>query len=80
MNVLEQPARSSLITVVLSLLVVVGVAPARSAGDPFAAMAVDRTGLPVPAPDIAFRSLEGREVRLRDLRGRVVLLGFFTTS
>jgi hypothetical protein len=29
---------------------------------------------------VAFRSLEGREVRLHDLRGRVVLLGFFTTS
>jgi cytochrome oxidase Cu insertion factor (SCO1/SenC/PrrC family) len=80
MKVLERIARSSLVAVVVSLLVAVDVAPARSAGDPFAAMGVDRTGLPVPAPDIAFRSLEGREVRLRDLRGRVVLLGFFTTS
>ena len=80
MEVREQLARSGLITMGLSLLVVVDAAPARSAGAPFAAMAVDRTGLPVPAPDIAFRSLEGQEVRLSALRGRVVLLGFFTTS
>jgi cytochrome oxidase Cu insertion factor (SCO1/SenC/PrrC family) len=80
MKVREQIARLSLVAVVLSLLVAVGVAPARSAGDPFEAMGVDRTGLPVQAPDLAFRSLEGRGVRLREMRGRVVLLGFFATS
>ena len=31
------------------------------------------------APDVAFTTLDGREVRLRELRGRPVLLGFFTT-
>ena len=65
---------------ILGLLAVVGAAPARSASDPFEAMDVDRAGLPVPAPDVAFRSLEGQEVRLGALRGKVVLLGFFTTS
>ncbi|MGH7264222.1 MAG: TlpA family protein disulfide reductase [Candidatus Rokuibacteriota bacterium] len=80
MKILGQIVRSSPVAGVLLLLGVVGVAPVRSASDPFAAMAVDQAGLPVPAPDVAFRSLEGREVRLRELRGRVVLLGFFTTS
>ena len=65
---------------ILGLLAVVGAAPARSASDPFEAMDVDRAGLPVPAPDVAFRSLEGQEVRVRTLRGKVLLLGFFTTS
>jgi cytochrome oxidase Cu insertion factor (SCO1/SenC/PrrC family) len=64
----------------VGLLVVLGVAPARSAADPFLAMDVDRAGLPGPAPEVAFRSLEGREVRLGALRGRAVLLGFFTTT
>ncbi len=51
-----------------------------AAGDPFEAMGVDRVGEPVPAPDLAFRTLDGREVRLHALRGKVVLLGFFTTA
>jgi cytochrome oxidase Cu insertion factor (SCO1/SenC/PrrC family) len=78
MNAFAQTIRSTLAAGVV-LLVVAGVPPVRAA-DPFEAMEVDRTGLPVPAPDLAFRSIDGREVRLRDLRGRVVLLGFFTTS
>lgn len=65
---------------ILGLLAVVGAAPARSASDPFEAMDVDRAGLPAPAPDVAFRSLDGQEVRVRALRGKVLLLGFFTTS
>ncbi len=32
-----------------------------------------------PAPDIALRDLDGREVHLRDLRGKVVLLDFWAT-
>lgn len=80
MKALGPIIRSSLAAAVLLGLVIVGVMPVRSASNPFAAMAVDRVGLPVPAPDVTFQSLEGREVRLRDLRGRVVLLGFFTTS
>jgi cytochrome oxidase Cu insertion factor (SCO1/SenC/PrrC family) len=78
MNAFAQTIRSTLAAGVV-LLVVAGVPPGRAA-DPFEAMEVDRTGLPGPAPDLAFRSIDGREVRLRDLRGRVVLLGFFTTS
>jgi hypothetical protein len=53
---------------------------ARTATDPFAAMGVDRAGVPVATPDLAFRSLDGEEVRLRGLRDKVVLLGFFTTT
>jgi peroxiredoxin len=34
---------------------------------------------PVPAPDVTFRALDGRPARLSELRGRVVLLTFFTT-
>jgi peroxiredoxin len=34
---------------------------------------------PVPAPDVAFRALDGRPARLSELRGRPVLLTFFTT-
>ena len=57
-----------------------GVTAGDSAKDPFDAMGVDRPAEPFSAPDVGFRSLEGREVRVRDLQGRAVLLGFFTTS
>ena len=38
-----------------------------------------RKQAPEPAPDIAFTTIDGREVRIRDFRGKPILLGFFTT-
>ncbi len=35
--------------------------------------------LEIPAPDVAFRTLDGKEARLSDLRGRVVLVNFWGT-
>ena len=53
---------------------------AGSAGrDPFEALGVLRPAEPIAAPDFPFRSLDGREARLDQLRGKVVLVGFFTT-
>lgn len=49
-------------------------------GDPFAAMSIERPAQPVAAPDVVFVTAAGREARLGDLRGKVVLLGFFTTT
>jgi hypothetical protein len=63
----------------LAFLAPVGRAGAEATRDPFDAMAIDRVAAPTPAPDVAFRTLDGREVRVGDLRGRLVLLGFFTT-
>lgn len=74
--------RSALgVAVALALLIaaLARATPAAETQDTFEAMAALRPAAPAPAPDLVFRSLEGREVRLRDLRGRPVLLGFFTT-
>ena len=68
------------VTLALLMLGLASVASAIVTQDPFDAMVVHRPAEPVPVPDVTFRSLEGREVRVRDLRGRAVLLGFFTTS
>jgi hypothetical protein len=57
-----------------------GAARATAAKDPFEAMAVHRPVEPVAAPDLAFLTAEGREARLGELRGKVVLLGFFTAT
>ena len=65
--------------VAFGLLVPVGVPGADVTRDPFDAMAIDRVSAPSPVPDVAFRTLDGREVRVGDLRGQLVLLGFFTT-
>lgn len=51
-----------------------------AAEDPFAALAVQRLTSPSPAPDLALPGLDGRTVRLKDFQGKVVLLGFFTTT
>ena len=63
----------------LAFLAPVGRAGAEVTRDPFDAMAIDRVATPTPAPDMVFRTLDGREVRVGDLRGQLVLLGFFTT-
>ncbi|HVQ76204.1 MAG TPA: hypothetical protein VMT79_11795 [Candidatus Binatia bacterium] len=40
--------------------------------DPFELMKVQRLAPPVAAPDLAFTALDGRPVRLSELRGKVV--------
>jgi cytochrome oxidase Cu insertion factor (SCO1/SenC/PrrC family) len=66
------------------LLTLVGVQVASmgvaSTGDePPSLMGVLRPPAPTPVPHFTFRTLEGREARLGHLRGRPVLVGFFTT-
>ena len=54
-------------------------AASAGAADPLEAMGVLRPAAPEPPPDIAFTTMDGREVRIRGLRGKPILLGFFTT-
>lgn len=54
--------------------------PVQARQDLFAAMAVQRPANPGLAPDLELPSLDGRTVRIKDFRGKVVLLGFFTTT
>jgi cytochrome oxidase Cu insertion factor (SCO1/SenC/PrrC family) len=61
------------------LLSALGGAPTAEERDPFAHMQALRLVSPVPAPEVAFRALDGRPARLSELRGRPVLLTFFTT-
>ena len=63
----------------LFMLIAVAGPSGGASGDPFETIGVERVAEPRPAPDVAFRTLDGRAADLRELRGRVVLLGFFTT-
>jgi CRISPR/Cas system-associated protein Cas7 (RAMP superfamily) len=71
--------RSVAAVLALVLLLSGGVAGAAANRDPFDAMVVDRVAEPAPAPGVVFRTLDGREARVDGLRGKLVLLGFFTT-
>lgn len=64
--------------VALALTAGVGGAAEAQSGDPFEAMRAVRLAAPLPA-DVTFRTLDGQNVRLADLKGKPVLLGFFTT-
>lgn len=63
----------------LFLGVIAAMSPASAQLDPFAAMNALRVTPPAPTPDVTFQTLDGRQVRLTTLRGRPVLLTFFTT-
>ena len=65
--------------VALSLAAVVAFATAGAAKDPFEAMTVHRAADLAPAPNVAFTTPDGTPARVNDFRGKVVLLGFFTT-
>lgn len=72
------------LTFAAALVVAIGslaaAATANAVTDPFEAMSVQRAAESVAAPDLPFIASDGREVRLGELRGKVVVLGFFTTT
>jgi cytochrome oxidase Cu insertion factor (SCO1/SenC/PrrC family) len=51
-----------------------------AADDPFSALKASKVAPPEPAPDVTFPTLEGGSLRLADLKGKVVILGFFFTD
>jgi len=59
--------------------VAVAASPAGAQLDPFVAMNAQHATPSAPAPDVTFQALDGRQARLATLRGRPVLLTFFTT-
>jgi cytochrome oxidase Cu insertion factor (SCO1/SenC/PrrC family) len=65
---------------VMASVIVGAIGLAQAAEDPFDSLAVQRLAQRAPAPDLALPSLEGKTVHLKDFRGKVVLLGFFTTA
>ena len=62
------------------VVVVLALVPLAAAAAPdFAALDIQRYQPPKPAPEFALPDLNGRQVRLADLRGKVVLLFYWAT-
>ena len=68
------------VVLVITALTVGFSGPALGTEELFAALGVQRPANPSPAPDLALPSLDGRLVHIKDFRGKVVLLSFFTTT
>ena len=62
-----------------ALLVTLMLPAAAAAAPDFAAMDIQRYETPKPAPDFALPDLDGRTVKLTELRGKVVLLFYWAT-
>ena len=66
---------------ILAVWFLLGAALASAAGDPFEAFAVQAVPEPAPSPMLSLPDLTGRVVAVpEEFRGKVVLLGFFTTT
>ncbi len=55
-------------------------AAAAAPEDVFAAMRAKRALPPTSAPDLALPTVNGATLQLAELRGKVVILGFFSTT
>jgi cytochrome oxidase Cu insertion factor (SCO1/SenC/PrrC family) len=64
---------------VTGLVAMLLVGPAAGVGPDFAALQVQPYDPPKPAPAFALPDLQGKTIRLKDLRGKVVLLYFWAT-
>jgi cytochrome oxidase Cu insertion factor (SCO1/SenC/PrrC family) len=67
--------RTTVVGVALALLIVSGA----GAAPDFASLQVQTYQPPKPAPPFSLPTVDGRTVRLEDLRGKVVLLFFWAT-
>lgn len=55
--------------------------PVSAAGDPFEALGSQAIPEPAPSPSLSLPDLTGRVVAIpEEFRGKVMLLGFFTTT
>jgi hypothetical protein len=74
--------RPILVVVALETAAVLAFAPGRArSGDAFADLAVEQLAEPRPAATLSLPALGGGTVKVPDeFRGKVVLLGFFTTT
>jgi len=73
-------ARFVLVAGVAALALGAGPAPRTAADDVFDAMRANRIASPLPAPGVTLPALDGGSVRLEDLRGRAVIVGFFVSG
>ncbi len=62
------------------LSAVPGQAQAASAGDPYAALRVERILPPTPVADRVLRATDGTSIRLADYKGKVIVIHFLLTN
>ena len=53
--------------------------PGASAQTQFVEAGVEKFRVPVEAPDLTLREVDGGKISLKELRGKIILLNFFAT-
>lgn len=72
--------RVALVAAMAALTLGAAAAPSTTVDEVFDVMRANRVAPPAAAPDVTLSTPDGRLVRLADLRGRVVVVGFFVTG
>lgn len=53
--------------------------PSASAQTQFSEAGVEKFRVPVEAPDLTLREVDGGKISLKELRGKIILLNFFAS-